>query len=180
MSRIGRLPITIESAVQVSLETGKVSVKGPKGQLEHGLPRGITAKIEDGQLLVSRRDDSKRLRSLHGLTRALLANAVQGVDKGFSKKLEIHGVGYRADVSGRVLKLALGYSHPIEFPIPEGIEIVVEERNTRLTVSGRDRQQVGQVAADIRSQRRPDVYKLKGIRYAGEQLRKKAGKTGAK
>jgi len=180
MSRIGRLPITIESAVQVSLETGKVSVKGPKGQLEHGLPRGITAKIEDGQLLVSRRDDSKRLRSLHGLTRALLANAVQGVDKGFSKKLEIHGVGYRADVSGRVLKLALGYSHPIEFQIPEGIEIVVEERNTRLTVSGRDRQQVGQVAADIRSQRRPDVYKLKGIRYAGEQLRKKAGKTGAK
>jgi large subunit ribosomal protein L6 len=180
MSRIGRLPITIESAVQVSLETGKVSVKGPKGQLEHGLPRGITAKIEDGQLLVSRRDDSKRLRSLHGLTRALLANAVQGVDKGFSKKLEIHGVGYRADVSGRVLKLALGYSHPIEFPIPEGIEIVVEERNTRLTVSGRDRQQVGQVAADIRSKRRPDVYKLKGIRYAGEQLRKKAGKTGAK
>lgn len=180
MSRIGRLPITIESAVQVSLETGKVSVKGPKGQLEHGLPRGITAKIEDGQLLVSRRDDSKRLKSLHGLTRALLANAVQGVDKGFSKKLEIHGVGYRADVSGRVLKLALGYSHPIEFPIPEGIEIVVEERNTRLTVSGRDRQQVGQVAADIRSQRRPDVYKLKGIRYAGEHLRKKAGKTGAK
>jgi len=134
MSRIGRLPITIESAVQVSLETGKVSVKGPKGQLEHGLPRGITAKIEDGQLLVSRRDDSKRLRSLHGLTRALLANAVQGVAKGFSKKLEIHGVGYRADVSGRVLKLALGYSHPIEFQIPEGIEIVVEERNTRLTV----------------------------------------------
>ena len=180
MSRIGRLPIKIESAVQVSLETGKVSVKGPKGQLEHGLPRGITAKIEDGELRVSRRDDSKRLRSLHGLTRALLANAVQGVNQGFSKKLEIHGVGYRADVSGKVLKLALGYSHPIEFPIPEGIEILVEERNTRLTVSGRDRQQVGQVAADIRSLRKPDVYKLKGIRYAGEQLRKKAGKTGAK
>jgi large subunit ribosomal protein L6 len=180
MSRIGRLPITIESAVQVSIETGKVSVKGPKGQLEHGLPRGITAVVEDGQLMISRRDDSKRLKSLHGLTRALLANAVQGVNRGFQKKLEIHGVGYRADVTGRVLKLNLGYSHPVEFPVPDGIEITVEERNTRLTVMGRDRQQVGQVAADIRSFRPPDVYKLKGIRYAGEQLRKKAGKTGAK
>ena len=180
MSRIGRLPITIESAVQVSIETGRVSVKGPKGQLEHGLPRGITAVVEDGQLMISRRDDSKRLKSLHGLTRALLANAVQGVNRGFQKKLEIHGVGYRADVTGRVLKLNLGYSHPVEFPVPDGIEITVEERNTRLTVMGRDRQQVGQVAADIRSFRPPDVYKLKGIRYAGEQLRKKAGKTGAK
>jgi len=180
MSRIGRLPITIESAVQVSIETGRVSVKGPKGQLEHGLPRGITAVVEDGQLMISRRDDSKRMKSLHGLTRALLANAVQGVNRGFEKKLEIHGVGYRADVSGKVLKLSLGYSHPVEFPVPEGIEITVVERNTRLTVTGRDRQQVGQVAADIRSCRPPDVYKLKGIRYAGEQLRKKAGKTGAK
>ena len=180
MSRIGRLPITIESAVQVSIETGRVSVKGPKGQLEHGLPRGITAVVEDGQLMISRRDDSKRLKSLHGLTRALLANAVLGVNRGFEKKLEIHGVGYRADVSGQVLKLNLGYSHPVEFPVPEGIEITVAERNTRLTVTGRDRQQVGQVAADIRSFRPPDVYKLKGIRYAGEHLRKKAGKTGAK
>ena len=180
MSRIGRLPIKIESAVQVSVENGCVSVKGPKGQLEHGLPRGISAKVEDGQLLILRRDDSKRQKSLHGLTRSLLANAVQGVNQGFSKKLEIHGVGYRADLSGKMLKLNLGYSHPIEFPIPDGIEIVVEERNTRLTVSGRDRQQVGQVSADIRSQRPPDVYKLKGIRYAGEKLRKKAGKTGAK
>ena len=180
MSRIGRLPITIESAVQVSIETGRVSVKGPKGQLEHGLPRGITAVVEDGQLMISRRDDSKRLKSLHGLTRALLANAVLGVNRGFEKKLEIHGVGYRADVSGQVLKLNLGYSHPVEFPVPEGIEIAVAERNTRLTVTGRDRQQVGQVAADIRSFRPPDVYKLKGIRYAGEHLRKKAGKTGAK
>ena len=180
MSRIGRLPIKIESAVQVSLETGRVSIKGPKGQLEHVLPRGITAKVEDGHLLVSRRDDSTPQRSLHGLIRALLANAVRGVNQGFSKKLEIHGVGYRADLSGKTLKLNLGYSHPVVFPIPEGVEIVVEERNTRLTVSGRDRQQVGQVAADIRSKRPPDVYKLKGIRYAGEELRKKAGKTGAK
>jgi len=180
MSRIGKLPIKIESAVQVSLETGRVSVKGPKGQLEHALPRGITAKVEDGNLLVSRRDDSKRQKALHGLIRALLANAVHGVNQGFSRKLEIHGVGYRADLSGKMLKLNLGYSHPVEFPIPDGVEIVVEERNTRLTVSGRDRQQVGQVAADIRSKRPPDVYKLKGIRYAGEELRKKAGKTGAK
>ena len=180
MSRIGKQPIKIESAVQVSIEAGRVSVKGPKGQLEHGLPRGITAAVEDGHLLISRRDDSKRQRALHGLTRALLANAVQGVTQGFSKKLEIHGVGYRADMSGKVLKLNLGYSHPIEFAVPEGIEIKVEERNTRVTVAGHDRQQVGQVAADIRSFRPPDVYKLKGIRYAGEQLRKKAGKTGAK
>lgn len=180
MSRIGRLPITIESAVQVSIETGKVSVKGPKGQLEYGLPRGITAVVEDGQMVISRRDDSKRMRSLHGLTRALLANAVLGVNRGFEKKLEIHGVGYRADLQGKVLKLNLGYSHPVEFPVPEGINITVAERNTRLTVAGHDRQQVGQVAADIRSFRPPDVYKLKGIRYAGEQLRKKAGKTGAK
>jgi large subunit ribosomal protein L6 len=180
MSRIGKLPINIQAGIEVSVDTGKVSVKGPKGRLEHALPRGITAKVEGQRLLISRRDGSKRQKSLHGLMRALLANAVHGVSQGFSKKLEIHGVGYRADLSGKTLKLSLGYSHPIEFPVPAGIDIAVEERNTRITVKGHDRQQVGQVAADIRALRPPDVYKLKGIRYAGESLRRKAGKTGAK
>ena len=129
--------------------------------------------------MVERRDDSKRQRALHGLSRALLANAVQGVSQGFSKNLEIHGVGYRADVSGGVLKLSVGYSHAVKFSIPQGVQVSVD-RNTRITVSGCDRQQVGQVAADIRGVRPPDVYKQKGIRYAEEHLRKKAGKTGAK
>jgi len=179
MSRIGKLPIKIEPGVEVKFDAGKVSVRGPKGQLEHALPRGITARLEDQQLIIGRRDDGKRQRSMHGLIRALLANAVRGVSQGFFKDLEIHGVGYRADVAGKMLKLSLGYSHPVEFPVPEGVQITVE-RNTRIKVSGHDRQQVGQIAAEIRAKRPPDVYKLKGIRYAGEQLRKKAGKTGAK
>jgi large subunit ribosomal protein L6 len=180
MSRIGRLPIPVGSAVQVTVEAARVSVKGPKGQIEHPLPSGIRAEFKDQILHVERKTDSKKMRSLHGLIRALLANAVHGVEKGFDKELEIHGVGYRADVSGKVLKLALGYSHPVEFPIPDGIQIQVEDRNTRIKINGFDRQQVGQVAADIRALRPPDVYKLKGIRYSGEELRKKAGKTGAK
>ena len=180
MSRIGRLPIPVDSSVQVTVDAAMVSVKGPKGQIEQRLPAGIRVEFDDNTLTVQRQNDSKRMRSLHGLVRALLANAVHGVDKGFSKDLEIHGVGYRADVAGKSLKLSLGYSHPVEFPIPEGIQIGVEERNTKIKITGFDRQQVGQVAADIRALRPPDVYKLKGIRYAGEQLRKKAGKTGAK
>jgi len=179
MSRIGRLPIRIEPAVKVTVEPGRVSVQGPKGKLDQPLPRGITARLEEHELVLARRDDSKRQKSLHGLSRALVANAVHGVSQGFSKALEIHGVGYRADLQGKTLKLSLGYSHPVEFPVPDGIQLAVE-RNTRITVTGVDRQQVGQVAADIRAVRPPDVYKLKGIRYAGEQLRKKAGKTGAK
>ena len=178
MSRIGRMPIPIESTVKVTVEAKSVSVNGPKGKMDQPLPRGITATLEDGVLSVKRRDDSKTQRALHGLIRALLANAVLGVTKGFAKDLEIHGVGYRADVKGKKLNLALGFSHPVEFAIPEGIVIAVE-KNTRLNISGCSRQQVGQVAADIRALRPPDVYKLKGIRYAGEQLRKKAGKTGA-
>lgn len=179
MSRIGKLPVTVASGVQVAIEEGRVSVQGPRGKLQQQLPRGIRAKFENDQIVVERRDDSKRQRALHGLSRALLANAVHGVSQGFQKLLEIHGVGYRADVSGQTLKLNLGYSHPVEFRIPDGLQVAVE-RNTRITVSGCDRQQVGQVSADIRALRPPDVYKLKGIRYAGETLRKKAGKTGAK
>jgi len=178
MSRIGKLPIQLEAGVKVSIDSSTVSVQGPKGALSQELPLGITAQVDGQQLLVSRQDDSKRQRALHGLSRALLANAVQGVSRGFTKNLEIHGVGYRAEVAGDALKFTLGYSHPIEFPVPEGVEVKVE-RNTRITVSGCDRQLVGQVSADIRALRPPDVYKLKGIRYAGEHLRKKAGKTGA-
>lgn len=177
MSRIGKQPIPIETGIKVNVDDGRISVEGPKGKLAQTLPPGITAEIEGQQVLVRRRDDSKRQRSLHGLSRALLANAVHGVSKGFEKRLEIHGVGYRAELAGRMLKFSLGYSHPIDYAIPEGIDISVQ-RNL-LTVSGCDRQQVGQVAAIIRAFRPPDVYKLKGIRYSEEQLRKKAGKTGA-
>ncbi len=178
MSRIGKMPIEVESGVNVSIDSGTVSVQGPKGALSQTLPRGIRAELEGQTLTVRRDSDSKEQRALHGLARALLANAVHGVSKGFTKELEIHGVGYRAELAGEVLKLTLGYTHPVEYPVPEGIQIAVD-RNTRLSVSGCNRQQVGQVAAEIRALRPPDVYKQKGIRYAGERLRKKAGKTGA-
>lgn len=177
MSRIGRLPIQIASGVKVTIDGSAISVQGPKGQLSQSLPDGITAAIEGEQVEVRRRDDSKSQRALHGLSRSLLANAVHGVSEGFLKKLEIHGVGYVADLQGKSVNFKLGYSHAITYPVPEGIDVNVE-RNV-LTVSGCDRQQVGQVAAEIRDLRRPDVYKLKGIRYAGEELRKKAGKSGA-
>jgi large subunit ribosomal protein L6 len=156
-----------------------VTVKGPKGSLARELPSGINAEIADGKILVKRRDDSKPQRALHGLTRALLNNAVVGVTKGFSKDLEIQGVGYRAQIAGKNVSFTLGYTHAIDFPIPDGIQIAVEKQ-TKLTVTGIDRQQVGHVAAKIRSLRPPDVYKGKGVRYANEQVRKKAGKTGAK
>jgi len=178
MSRIGKLPIPLPKGVEVEIGKGQVSVKGPKGTLEERIPGGITAKLEDGQVVVSRRNDSKQQRAFHGLVRALLANAVKGVTEGFSKDLEIHGVGYRAEPKGKSVVFTLGYTHTIDFPVPEGIEIAVD-RNTRIKVSGISRQQVGQVAAEIRALRPPDVYKLKGVRYADEQLRKKAGKTGA-
>jgi large subunit ribosomal protein L6 len=172
------MPIEIDPAVKVTVAAGLVSVQGPKGSLSHRLPRGITAELDGKQLIVRRKDDSKPQRALHGLFRSLLANAVHGVNKGFVKQLEIHGVGYRAEKAGKNLKFSLGYSHPVEFPVPDGVEVKVER--SKLVVSGFDRQQVGQVAADIRALRPPDVYKLKGIRYTGEHLRKKAGKTGAK
>lgn len=178
MSRIGKLPIQIESAVKVTLKGADVSVEGPKGKLSHALPRGITASVEGEQLVLQRRDDSKAQRALHGLARALVANAVHGVSKGFEKRLEIHGVGYSAEAKGQNVTFKLGYSHPVQFSVPEGAQVKVE-RNV-VTVSGCDRQLVGQVAAEIRDLRRPDVYKQKGIRYAGEHLRKKAGKAGAK
>ena len=183
MSRIGKQPIPLESSLKISVDGRTVSVQGPKGSLSHDLPLGITAKLEDAQLVLLRRDDSKSQRALHGLTRALLANAVHGVSKGFLKGLEIHGIGYKAEVSGKKVKLTLGFTHPIELAIPDGIQIGVERGpggpNTKISVSGFDRQKVGQMAAEIRALRPPDAYKLKGVRYAGEILRKKAGKTAA-
>lgn len=179
MSRIGRMPVALEGGVKVSIDAGAVSVQGPKGAMTHALPRGISAEIEGEQLLVRRKDDSKKQRALHGLCRALLANAVHGVTQGFKRDLEIHGVGYRAEMKGKAIQLNLGYTHPVDYEPPAGVQLAVE-KNTRISVSGHDRQQVGQVAAILRSFRPPDVYKLKGVRYAGESLRKKAGKTGAK
>jgi large subunit ribosomal protein L6 len=179
MSRIGRLPVPVASGVKVDVAGRTVNVKGPKGALSQALPGGIDAEVADGKILVKRRDDSKTQRALHGLTRALLNNAVVGVTAGFTKELEIQGVGYRAQLAGSSVSFTLGYTHPIEFPIPKGIQIAVDKQ-TKLTITGIDRQQVGHVAAKIRSLRPPDVYKGKGVRYVNEVVRKKAGKTGAK
>lgn len=178
MSRIGLKPIDLASSVKVSVAASGVHVEGPKGKIDQRLPRGISAEVAEGSLVVRRSNDSKRQKSLHGLTRALLANAVRGVSQGFTRALEIHGVGYSAVVNGRMLEFKLGYSHPVSFPLPEGIEANVER--AVITVRGCSRQAVGQTAANIRALRPPDVYKQKGIRYAGESLLKKAGKTGAK
>ena len=176
MSRIGRKPIPLPAGVKVQLASGNVEVQGPKGKLNIPLPRGITFEQKDGVLQALRQ--SEEHRALHGLARALVANAVRGVTEGFKKELEIVGVGYRAELKGKTVVFALGYSHPVEFPVPEGIQITVEKQ-TRLAVSGADRAQVGQVAANIRGLRPPDPYKQKGIRLSGERLKKKAGKAGA-
>ena len=179
MSRIGKLPIPLAGGVQVKVADGVVTVQGPKGTLTQPLADGISAELQDNRLLLTRKDASKRQKALHGLMRALLANAVTGVAKGFSKDLEIQGVGYRAQMAGQSVTFNLGYTHQVDFPVPKGIQITVDKQ-TKVTVAGIDRQQVGQVAAEIRSLRPPDVYKGKGIRYVGEHVRKKAGKAGAK
>lgn len=178
MSRIGRLPIKIPGQVQVRVADGEVSVKGPRGELRQPLPAGIRVELADGSLRVLRGDDTKAQKSLHGLSRALLANAVRGVSEGFTRELEIEGVGFRASVEGRSLVLSLGFSHPVRFSIPQGIDIKVDKQ-VKVVVSGADRQMVGQVTAEIRGLRPPDVYKGKGIRYAGEIIKKKVGKKGA-
>lgn len=176
MSRIGRKPIPVPSGVKVQLTPAAVDVQGPKGKLSIPLPAGIRFEQKDGVLTALRETDEQR--ALHGLARALVANAVRGVTEGFKKELDIVGVGYRAEVKGKSVVFALGYSHPVDFPIPEGIQIAVEKQ-THVTVSGADRARVGQVAADIRGLRPPDPYKQKGIRLVGERLKKKAGKAGA-
>lgn len=178
MSRIGRKPIPIPEGVKVALRDDHVEVEGPKGKLVTTLPPGIKVEQADQELKTAPVRDSKQLRSYWGLGRTLLANAVRGVSEGFSKELDIVGIGYRAQVEGNKVVFALGYSHPVEFPIPQGIKIDVEKQ-TRVKVSGADKHLVGQTAANIRGLRRPDPYKQKGIRYVGEQLKKKAGKTGA-
>jgi large subunit ribosomal protein L6 len=177
MSRIGRKPIPLPSGVKIAMQSGKIDVQGPKGKLSVALPHGITFEQKDGVLTAIRATEDHR--ALHGLARALVANAVQGVTTGFKKDLDIVGVGYRAELKGKIVAFALGKSHPIEFPIPEGIQVVVEKQ-THLIVSGADKGQVGQVAADMRSLRPPDPYKQKGVRITGERLKKKAGKAGAK
>ena len=177
MSRIGRQPIVIPSAVKVKIEGDRVTVSGPKGELSRQFHRDIDIRLDDGQLLVSRPSDRPEHRSLHGLTRSLLANMVTGVTEGFSKMLELHGVGYRAQMQGQKLVLQVGYSQPVEITPPPEITLAVEG-TSRVMVEGISRELVGQVAADIRAVRPPDPYKGKGIRYEGERVRHKAGKAG--
>jgi large subunit ribosomal protein L6 len=177
MSRIGKAPIAVPSGVDVTVDGRKVTVKGPKGTLSHEVDEPITVSVDDGVLSVQRPDDERESRALHGLSRSLLNNLVQGVSQGYERKLEIHGVGYRVQLQGSTLVFALGYSHPVRIDPPEGITFAVESP-TRFSVQGIDKQLVGQVSANIRRLRRPDPYKGKGVRYAGEQIRRKVGKTG--
>ena len=180
MSRIGRLPIDIPAGVEVKIEEeNKVTVKGPKGTLEKCLPTEMTIKQEDNQIVVTRPNDLKKMKSLHGLTRSLIANMITGVSEGYEKKLEINGVGYRAQKKGKEITFNLGFSHPVAMTDPEGIETVMEGQNI-IIVKGIDKEKVGQYAAEIRELRKPEPYKGKGIKYADEVIRRKVGKTGAK
>jgi large subunit ribosomal protein L6 len=179
MSRIGKKPIPLPAGVKYTIEGNTVLVEGPKGKVSALIAQGITLETKDGILNVNR--DSEKNAAVHGLTRALVFNAVQGVTKGWTRDLDIVGIGYRAELKGKgMVVFTLGYSHPIEFPLPTGIEVAIDPKQTHLTISGIDRQKVGQVAADMRSLRKPDPYKNKGVRYSDEKLKKKAGKTGAK
>ena len=179
MSRIGKKPIAVPKDVKIALEGNVVRVQGPKGTLSTQLPAGVKFAQQDGHLVATR--ESNEHAANHGLARALVNNAVEGVTKGWTKELEIVGIGYRAELKGKnVVVFSLGFSHPIEYPLPKDITVAVDPKQTRLTVSGIDRQKVGQVCAEMRSLRPPDPYKNKGVRYAGEKLKKKVGKTGAK
>jgi large subunit ribosomal protein L6 len=176
MSRIGKKPVPIPSGVSVEKVPGGVRVKGPKGTLSEALPEVISVTVSDGEVTLERPDDSKQNRAYHGLARALVSNMVRGVVEPFAKELEIQGVGYRAEMAGKTLKLQLGFSHPVEMPVPEGLSVSVD-RNVVVRIEGIDRQRVGQFAADIRRLRPPEPYKGKGIRYVGEMVRRKAGKA---
>jgi large subunit ribosomal protein L6 len=176
MSRIGKAPIPVPKGVEVKQAGSIMEVKGPKGTLSQTIPSGILLQVEGGVINVKRQEDTKHVRSLHGLLRTLITNMVTGVTEGFNKRLEIVGIGYRANLQGRNLQLSLGYSHPVNYAIPEGIEVVVDKQ-TAITVMGIDKQKVGQVAAEIRGFKKPEPYKGKGIRYVGEQVRRKAGKA---
>ena len=180
MSRIGKMPIAIPAGVTVEIaENNKVTVKGPKGTLERVLPSEMDIKMEGSEIVVSRPNDLKKMKSLHGLTRTLINNMVIGVTEGYEKKLEVNGVGYRAQKQGKKLVLSLGYSHPVEMEDPEGLETVLDGQNI-IVVKGIDKEKVGQYAAEIRAKRAPEPYKGKGIKYADEVLRRKVGKTGKK
>jgi large subunit ribosomal protein L6 len=178
MSRIGKKPIAIPKGVTVKVAADAVEVQGPKGKLRQVLPPGIVFAQEDGTLVARLQRDDNQLRKYHGLARSLVANAVAGVTDGFKRELDIVGIGYRAELKGKQVHFALGYSHPVVFDIPTGIDIAIDKQ-THITVTGADRQLVGQVAANIRRLRKPDPYKQKGVRYMGEVLKKKVGKTGA-
>ena len=180
MSRIGRLPVAIPAGVTVDIqENNHVVVKGPKGTLERTLPAEMSIKVEDGHVVVTRPSDLKKMKALHGLTRTLIHNMVVGVSEGYTKTLEVNGVGYRAQKQGKKLILSLGYSHPVEMEDPEGLESVLDGQN-KITIKGIDKQKVGQYAAEIREKRKPEPYKGKGIKYADEVIRRKVGKTGKK
>jgi large subunit ribosomal protein L6 len=180
MSRVGRKPIEIPKGVRVEVRDGALHAEGPKGKIAQRMVPGYSVAIKDGTITVGRRGESGTERAGHGLARALYANAVRGVTEGFSKTLEIVGVGYKAELKGNVLQLALGYSHPVVYPIPAGIKVDLDAKANRLVIAGTDRQMVGQVAAEIRSKRKPDPYKGKGVKYADEVIRRKVGKAGAK
>jgi len=176
MSRIGKQPVAIPAKVKVEVKGQKVFVEGPKGKLDFELPRRTTAKMENGNVLISRQGDDAQAKALHGLSRSLVNNMVKGVSDGFVKKLEIQGVGFKAAVQGKNVNLSLGYSHPLNYPIPDQVKVTVEE-NTKLTIEGPDKQVIGQVAAEIRAYYPPEPYKGKGVRYVGEKVERKEGKT---
>jgi large subunit ribosomal protein L6 len=180
MSRVGRKPIPIPAGVKVQIGDGALRAEGPKGKVSQALIAGCEVEIKDGQVAVTRKGDSGPERARHGLARALYANAINGAALGYQKALDIIGVGYKAEVKGQAVQFALGYSHPVIFPIPAGIKVEIDAKANRLTVAGADRQMVGQVAAEIRGLRKPDPYKGKGIKYSDEVIRRKVGKAGAK
>ena len=184
MSRIGKQPVDLPERVKISINNGEIIVEGPKGKLSQEIPDGIVATLEDSRIVITRSAENRRMRALHGLTRALVANMVRGVTEGFSKTLRIAGLGYKAEIQGSKLTLQLNHSHPIEYEVPDGIDITIERPETvqnqpeiPLIVSGISRQQVGQVAANIRDFQKPEPYKGKGIKYLGEHIRRKAGKA---
>jgi large subunit ribosomal protein L6 len=180
VSRIGKMPVPIPQGVEVRADAAAVRVKGPKGELVSAIPSGLTVSIADGEVRIARGSDEPQARSLHGLLRALVANNVEGVTKGFTRELEISGVGYKAEVKGKSVVFSLGYSHPVDFAIPDGIAIAIDTKAGKMTVTGADKQRVGQTAAEIRKLRVPDPYKAKGIKYANEVIRRKVGKAGGK
>jgi large subunit ribosomal protein L6 len=179
MSRIGKTPVALPKGVSVKVAPSSIEVKGPKGTLTTPLPSGISCDIKDGQAVLVRRAETKRERAFHGLARALLANAVKGVSDGFTRELEVQGIGFKVQLQGKKLEMALGFSHTVVYPVPASVDVAVDPKAGKISISGADKQQVGQVAAEIRGLKPPEPYKGKGIRYVGEHVRRKVGKTGA-